>query len=115
MRNIVRLLKKGDNISITPDGPRGPNQVVAIGIVTIARLAQKPILPATFFASHHKRLKSWDRFMLAKPFGRIAFHIGAPITVERADETTRIAVETTMNNLLKQADNLLPQSKRIYK
>lgn len=106
VRNIVRLLKKGDNISITPDGPRGPNQVAEAGIVTIARLSGKPVLPVIFSASRNKRLKSWDRFMVAKPFGRIVFCIGAPIMIEQADEAARIAVETSMNNLVEQADAL---------
>jgi hypothetical protein len=106
VRNIVRLLKTGDNISITPDGPRGPNQVAAIGIVTIAKLAKKPVLPVTFSATKYKRLKSWDKFMIAKPFGRIVFCIGAPIMIEQADEVARIAIETAMNNLVEQADAL---------
>lgn len=106
VRNIVRILKKGDNISITPDGPRGPNQTAEAGIVTIARLSGKPVLPVTFSASRNKRLKSWDRFMVAKPFGRIVFCIGAPIMIEQADEAARIAVETSMNNLVEQADAL---------
>jgi lysophospholipid acyltransferase (LPLAT)-like uncharacterized protein len=106
VRNIVRLLKKGDNISITPDGPRGPNQQAEAGIVTIAKLSGKPVLPATFYASKHKCLRSWDRFMVAKPFGRIVFCIGAPIMIEQADEATRIAIETSMNNLVEQADAL---------
>ncbi len=106
VRNIVRLLKKGDNISITPDGPRGPNQQAEMGIVTIARLSQKPVLPVTFSASKHKRLKSWDRFMVAKPFGRIVFCIGAPVIVEQADEAARIAIEKSMNHLVEYADKL---------
>ncbi len=106
VRNIVRLLKKGDNISITPDGPRGPNQQAEAGIVTIAKLSKKPVLSVTFYASKHKRLRSWDRFMVAKPFGRIVFCIGAPIMIEQADEATRIAIETSMNSLVEQADAL---------
>lgn len=104
VRNIVRLLKKGDNIAITPDGPRGPNQVAAIGIVTIAKLAQKPVLPVTFSATKYKRLRSWDKFIVAKPFGRIVFCVGAPIVIEQADEAARLAVEISMNNLVEQAD-----------
>lgn len=106
VRNIVRLLKKGDNISITPDGPRGPNQQAEMGIVTIAKLSQKPVLPVTFSASKHKRLESWDRFMVAKPFGRIVFCVGAPIMIEQADEAARIAIETSMNKLVEYADTL---------
>lgn len=106
VRNIVRLLKKGDNVSITPDGPRGPNQQATIGIATVARLARKPVMPVTFCASKHKCMRSWDKFMVAKPFGRIVFCIGEPIMVEEADEAARLTIETAMNNLVKQADEL---------
>jgi lysophospholipid acyltransferase (LPLAT)-like uncharacterized protein len=106
VRNIVRLLKKGDNISITPDGPRGPNQIAEAGIVTIAKLSGKPVIPVIFSATKHKRLGSWDRFMIVKPFGRIVFCVGAPIMIEQADEAARISVETSMNNLVEQADAL---------
>lgn len=106
VRNIVRLLKKGDNVSITPDGPRGPNQQATIGIATVAKLARKPVMPVTFSASKHKRLRSWDKFMVAKPFGRIVFCVGEPIMVEEADESARHAIETSMNNLVEQADAL---------
>lgn len=106
VRGIVRLLKQGNNISITPDGPRGPNQKAAMGIVTIAKISGKPILPVVFSATHHKRLRSWDRFMVAKPFARLKFMIGAPIEVQNADEETRLKVENAMNHLLEKADGI---------
>ena len=102
----LRLLKKGDNISITPDGPRGPAQVAQEGVAVIARLAGLPVIPVTFSATRKKHLRSWDRFLLALPFGRIHFCVGAPIRVER-DEDTGIArekIELAMNALVHQAD-----------
>jgi lysophospholipid acyltransferase (LPLAT)-like uncharacterized protein len=105
-RNIVRLLKKGDNISITPDGPRGPIQQAEMGIVTLARLSHKVILPITFSAKKHKRLRSWDKFMIAKPFGSIIFCIGEPIVIKEANEESRLIVEKAMNELVEHADRL---------
>jgi lysophospholipid acyltransferase (LPLAT)-like uncharacterized protein len=104
---ILRAIKAGDNISITPDGPRGPCQEAAMGVVTIARLSKKPVLPVTFYSDHAKRLRSWDRFMLALPFGRIAFCVGAPIMIERGDdEAARLLIERAMNELVNQADGI---------
>lgn len=105
-RNIVRLLKNGDNISITPDGPRGPFQQAGMGIVTLARLSHKAILPITFSANNHKRLRSWDKFMIAKPFGTIIFCVGKPIMIKEANEESRLAVEHAMNELVKYADRV---------
>ena len=112
VKDIVRTLKKGDNISITPDGPRGPVQVVQMGIVTVAKLTGRCVLPITFSASRHKRMRSWDRFMLAYPFGKIAFCVGAPILVSReadeaAEEQARLAIEVAMNRLIETADGMV--------
>lgn len=106
---ILRALKAGDNISITPDGPRGPVQVAAAGIITVAKLSGKPILPVTFSSNRAKTLKSWDRFLLALPFGRVVFCVGAPLMVEAkaddaAQEQARLNVEQRMNQLVITAD-----------
>lgn len=105
---ILRALKSGDNISITPDGPRGPAQVAAPGIATIARLSGKPVFPVTFSSTRAKRFNSWDRFMLALPFGRIVFCVGAPIMVkeESDEEQARLEIEQAMNALVEKADGI---------
>src|SRR5690606_23544539 len=70
---ILTLLENGANISITPAGPRGPAQVAAKGIAGVARLSGKPVSPVVFASTRAKHMRSWDRFMLALPFGRIFF------------------------------------------
>jgi lysophospholipid acyltransferase (LPLAT)-like uncharacterized protein len=103
---ILQLLQNGDNISITPDGPRGPAQVAAPGVATLARLSGKAVLPVTFASSQEKRMKSWDRFAVAKPFGRIEFFVGAPITANENenDEYLRQRIERAMNQLVSAAE-----------
>jgi len=110
VKEIMRALKKGDNISITPDGPRGPIQEVQMGIVTVAKLSGKAVLPVTFSASKNKRTRSWDRFMVALPFGKIVFCVGAPILVSRdaddaAMEQARLEIEMAMNRVVETADS----------
>ncbi len=108
MKDMLRALKTGDNVSITPDGPRGPAQVAAPGIITAAKLSGKPVLPVTFSARPCKRFSSWDRFMLALPFARIAFCVGAPIVIDRHADTeqARLAIEHAMNALVENADRI---------
>lgn len=112
VKEIVRTLRAGDNISITPDGPRGPFQVAQMGIVTVAKLTGRVVLPVTYSSSRHKRLGSWDRFMIALPFGKIAFCVGAPLLVSRdadenVQETMRLEIEQVMNRLVEKADGLV--------
>lgn len=105
---MLRALEAGDNISITPDGPRGPVQIAAPGIATVAKLSGKPVLPVTFSAKRCKRFRSWDRFMLAFPFSRIAFCVGAPIFIgkDEDEETARLRIERAMNALVETADGI---------
>ncbi|MDX1974669.1 MAG: lysophospholipid acyltransferase family protein [Rickettsiales bacterium] len=109
MRDTLIALKEGHNVSITPDGPRGPAYQASKGVVVVARLAKKPIIPVTFSSSRHKRFRSWDQFMLALPFGKIEFYVGAPIMVppdstDASQEETRMQIENAMNRLVETAD-----------
>ncbi len=106
LMNMLRALKNGDNLSVTPDGPRGPNQILTDGIITTAKLSGKAILPATYSARNHKRMRSWDKFMLAYPFSQLLFCVGEPIMIDRDadDEAARVAVESAMNQLVELAD-----------
>lgn len=107
VREMLRLLEAGEHVGITPDGPRGPNQqIVGKGAIGLARRSGKAIVPITFSASRCIRLGSWDRFMLALPFSRIVFCIGAPITVGADDDDDELCnrLGQAMNALVDKAD-----------
>jgi len=78
---MVDNLKEGKRSAITPDGPRGPRRQLKPGVVTIARLSGRPVVPFTFEAEKCWRLKSWDRFIIPKPFSRAVFVYGEPIRI----------------------------------
>lgn len=91
--NAIRTMKEiaanGGNISITPDGPRGPFQRAAEGAAYLASKTGYPIVAVTFSASRHWRLKSWDRFLMPKPFGRVQFKTAPPMHIAAdADDAT---------------------------
>lgn len=114
MRHLIRLLRGGSVVGITPDGPRGPRMRVGEGTIALARLSGAPIVPATFSASRRRVMRSWDRFVLALPFARGVFLWGQPIDVPRdADEETleasRRELERAMNNLADRADGMMGQ------
>lgn len=89
LRELFKVTEAGDNISITPDGPRGPFQEAAEGAAYVASKAGYPLVPISFSASRYWRFKSWDRFLLPKPFGRAIFVTASPIYVTAdADEAT---------------------------
>jgi lysophospholipid acyltransferase (LPLAT)-like uncharacterized protein len=85
----VKAIRRGENVSVTPDGPKGPPCKVQPGILTIAEMAGVPIVPITFSSTRHKRMRSWDRFMVALPFGHIYYAAGKPLlnaTPEQLEE-----------------------------
>jgi hypothetical protein len=78
---MIRLLRAGEDVGITPDGPKGPRLVVQQGCVIVASRSGAPIVPLAFECSSVKRLRSWDRFMIPRPFSRVIALAGEPIVV----------------------------------
>lgn len=111
LRAMVKTVKNGDYVGLTPDGPRGPRMRAQEGIVTIARLAKIPIIPIGYASTNSKILGSWDRFIAALPFGRGVFVWGEPIEVPHTSdkivlEETRQKVEDAINAVSAEADRL---------
>jgi lysophospholipid acyltransferase (LPLAT)-like uncharacterized protein len=109
LRNMLKKLKDGDCVAITPDGPRGPAMSVSIGILNAARLAQVPIVPITYATSRRRILASWDHFHVALPFGRGVFLWGEPIEIsadlgEAELDDTRRLIEARMVEMVCEAD-----------
>lgn len=114
-RNLIRLLADGDNISITPDGPRGPRYVAQEGAATLSRLSKKPMIPVSFSASRCRRFKSWDRFMIPLPFARVMVIAAAPIHGFRPDdqpsiETLNAELQSVLYGITCQADEVMGQT-----
>ena len=72
---------EGADIVIVPDGPRGPRHVAQGGAVMLAKITGVPVIPVAFAASAKTILKSWDAFIIPRPFARAASLFGAPIVV----------------------------------
>ena len=107
LKHLFSVMKKGGNFSITPDGPRGPFQVAASGVAHIVARTKIPLVPVTFSATRYKRMKSWDRFMVALPFSTLYFVAGPPIAVDADDvEALRLRIERALCDITDQADRL---------
>jgi lysophospholipid acyltransferase (LPLAT)-like uncharacterized protein len=107
LRALIRELKRGRCVGVTPDGPRGPRMRVKAGAVVAARAAKAPIVPIAFGVQRRRVLNTWDRFVVALPFGSGVFMVGAPIDVTQgAIEDARLAVERAMLDLTAAADRL---------
>lgn len=78
---IVRELEGGTEVAITPDGPRGPAKKFASGAIVAAQRVGAPIIGIGVSASRAWHLRSWDRFMIPKPFSRVTVVYTAPTCV----------------------------------
>ena len=69
-RDLIRMVKRGHDVGITPDGSRG--QVSGqIGALFVARASRSPVVLLDFTFSKAIRLKSWDHFAIPLPFSVI--------------------------------------------
>ena len=108
-RGMLRAAHAGYDLAISPDGPRGPREVLQEGVVELARMSGLPIVPVTYSARWAKCFASWDGFLLPLPGARVVVLWGEPVRIPRdADTDTLIAsqraLEATMIGLRQRAD-----------
>jgi lysophospholipid acyltransferase (LPLAT)-like uncharacterized protein len=102
-QGMLATLEEGCSVALTADVPKVA-RVAGIGIVKLAQLSGRPILPVAIATSRRKVLDNWDRTAINLPFSRLAMVAGDPITVP-ADpdgarlEASRQALETRLNRV----------------
>lgn len=79
LREIISSLNKGENIVVTPDGPKGPAREINSTIVKIAHKYNKKLVAVACFDVNGFILNSWDRMVIPKPFGRVSVKISRPL------------------------------------
>lgn len=111
LRHLARLLREGAEVAMIPDGPRGPRGVAQPGVIALARFTGCPIVPLSFSATRAWRLRSWDEFLIPKPFSKAVVCFGPPMTVPPAidrsrQELLRGELEQSLGTLTQRADQL---------
>ncbi len=96
---VVRALRDGSVVAVTPDGPRGPAERVKPGVVAAAQHAGVPIVAATARPSRSWSLSSWDRFCIPKPFATIEVVYGVPLEVGSGKEGLRAGIAAVQESL----------------
>lgn len=91
LRRTIEELKSGNDVAITPDGPRGPKFCFHSGAIRAALNSNKPVLAIKIQQRHAKTLSSWDAFKIPYPFSRM--DIDAKLfTVEELEKSSDISV-----------------------
>ncbi len=111
LRAALKALKSNVTVAMTADVPPGPARVAGMGIVTLARISGRPIVPFATATSRFLTLPTWSRLTINLPFTKLAMVVGQPIYVPRdADDATmehfRQRVEAAMNATTERAYEL---------
>jgi lysophospholipid acyltransferase (LPLAT)-like uncharacterized protein len=78
LRDLVRRLRQGQSLAITPDGPLGPREKVKPGALQAARISGAPLIPVMAGARQAWWIEGWDSFLIPKPFATVRVAIGEP-------------------------------------
>lgn len=92
-RDMIRWVNDGGGMAITPDGPRGPHEVMQVGTPALARVTGAPVLLVGLACKPAIRLGSWDGAMIPIPFGRAAMVWDGPLLATRGDDPAALAAE----------------------
>lgn len=114
---LVDALRKGRNVALAVDGPRGPVYEVKQGVTYLAGKLDKVIIPMASGARRNRVLdKIWDKYLLPAPFTRGIVVYGEPIIVkgigEEELESKRRELADALNRVMKQADEYFCDRKR---
>lgn len=99
---LKKALKEGKTAAMIADIPHGTPRESGIGVVLLAKLSGRPILPICYLTSRRKVLeKSWDKTTIPLPFGKSGLIVGDPIFVpEDADDAMLEAKRVELTNSL---------------
>jgi hypothetical protein len=116
-RGMVTALAEGRSVALTADFLKSARRKVGPGIIALAKLSGRPIVPVAFVSSRRRAIgSSWDRTTISLPFGRAACVIGDPVWIavdadEDAVAAARIAVEAGLNAATERAHAIVDRGR----
>lgn len=83
LRELVRQLRRGRSLAITPDGPQGPRETLKPGALQVARITEVPVVPVMAGSRQSWWVEGWDSFMIPRPFAEVRVAVGEPRRIAR--------------------------------
>jgi lysophospholipid acyltransferase (LPLAT)-like uncharacterized protein len=114
LRALVAAVRRGTDVAIVPDGPRGPREQLQPGVVALAALTGAPVVPLAVGARPARRLRSWDRFLVPMPFARCVLAFGPTVRVGPDADRERAGkeLERALADVTARADALVAGAAR---
>ena len=107
-KEILINLNMNNVVGITPDGPRGPNEKMKEGIVSLLKKTNATVIPLSYSAKFNFKLNSWDKFIFVTPFNKFVAVWGNAIEYnnkKKMDENLKI-IQNELNRVTKLSENL---------
>lgn len=99
LRQSFRILEQGDDVIITPDGPRGPYHSISDGSVVIALKRKVPLFLLNYESSSFWEFKSWDKMILPKPFSTIKYRL-EEVNIQNLDiDSAKVLIKEKFDNI----------------
>lgn len=104
LKAILRAVRDGDSGAIVADGSQGPPRIAQPGAILLASRTGVPVVPMAWSASGYFTVNSWDRTAIPKPFSRVDFFYGEPLSIPpkltaEESEQYRLRLEERLNEL----------------
>lgn len=107
---LKKAAKAGKDLIITPDGPRGPRYSMQPGVIKLAQTTGVAVLPISLYFENCWRLKTWDRFIIPKPFSKMTLIFREPLEISRKlDEDEFEAARLNLETILREGIDDLPE------
>ena len=108
-RELMQLTDEKVDLAVTPDGPKGPRHQLKDGVIQLARISGRPVVPLAYVCSRGYRFRSWDRFLFPYPFARAVYCYGPPqyFLREESLEQCRQRLQAAMEENQRQAESML--------
>jgi lysophospholipid acyltransferase (LPLAT)-like uncharacterized protein len=106
---ILRALKAKRDVGFAMDGPRGPRYVAKPGAAFVASKSGNPVVPFSISVERKWVMRSWDHFVVPKPFSKALVSIGSPVYIpeDATEEDMRLAerqIQDSLDNLRDRGD-----------
>ena len=115
---MVDAMKNGQSCAMMVDGPRGPARVVKDGVIKLAKMAGKPIVPVCWYSTNFNwvKLPSWDGLRMPILDVRLINLYGEPIHVpEDADDEAIEEARLKLQASLEELDRRIPEEyEKVY-
>ena len=82
LAQLMKTIRDGWDIGLTPDGPKGPTQMAKPGVVALAQKSGASILPVCVTFDRFRILSSWDSMVIPLPFAQCVIHYAPPMNIK---------------------------------